>query len=76
MMHLPPDEQEARDLRIVRLAEMGVLHADIARAVGLSAGTISSLLRRRRDEGKSSHQVGFGRANSFNRLDAVDGIDG
>jgi transposase len=73
---LSKDEQEARDLRIVRLADMGVLYADIARATGISAGTIGTILKRRRHEGKTSSRVGSGRANSFNRLDAVDGVDG
>jgi transposase len=71
---LPKDEQEKRDLRIVKLAEMGVLHADIARAVGLSGGTISDLLRRRRNAGKTSCQVGSGGNRGFLRIDSVDGL--
>ena len=71
---LPKDERERRDLRIVKLAEMGVLHADIARAVGLGTETISSLLRRRRNEGKSSCSVGSGGNRGFLRVDSVDGL--
>ena len=74
MRRLPPDERERRDLRIVKLANLGVLHSDIARAVGLSPDTIGELLRRRKREGKTSCQVGSGTNNRFGRLDAVDGL--
>jgi len=71
---LPKDERERRDLRIVKLANLGVLHADIGRAVGLSKETISGLLMRRKREGKSYCEVGSGGHNSFLRADAVDGL--
>jgi transposase len=74
--HLSPEEQEARDLRIVRLVDIGVLYADIARATGISAGTIGTILKRRRHEGKTSSQVGSGGARCFMRRDSVDGVDG
>lgn len=73
--HLPPDEQEKRDLRIAKLADMGVLHSDIGRAVGLSTDTIGTLLRRRRNENKISSQVGCRGNHGFDRPDSVDGCD-
>jgi CRP-like cAMP-binding protein len=72
--HLPHDEQEKRDLRIVKLADLGVLHADIARAVGLSNEYISTLLNRRRRENKTSCQVGVDRGRGLWRRSSLDGI--
>ena len=71
---LPKDERERRDLRIVKLSEMGVRYEDIARAVGLSAGTISSLLMRRRNAGKISSEVGPRGSRRFEFIDSVDGL--
>lgn len=71
---LPKDEQEARDLRIVRMVELGVLYSDIGRAVGLSGGTITTILKRRKNAGKTSCSVGSGGRRGFECLDAVDGL--
>ena len=73
---LPKPEQEARDLRIVKLAGLGVRHSDIGRAVGLSTETIGTLLRRRRNEGKESSQVGARGSRRFEWPDSVDCVSG
>jgi len=72
--HLPPDEQEARDLRIVKLAGLGVTHYDIGRAVGLATETISILLRRRKRANKTSFTMGHDSPHGLWRRSSVDGV--
>ena len=69
---LPKPEQEARDLRIVKLAGLGVRHSDIGRAVGLSTETITSLLKRRREKIGGSPVTA---KRGFDKYDAVDGVE-
>ena len=78
---LPKDEREKRDLRIVRLMELGVTQSDIARAVGLSSDYISTLLIRRRKRGElgelkieKNNQVGVSRPRGLWMRSSLDGI--
>ena len=70
-----PAEREARDLRIVAKARLGIEYKDIARQYGLTGDYIGCLLKRRRDAGKESTRVGSGNPRGIGRYGSALGID-